>query len=312
MMALPSSQRGVALLVALLVVALAVLLISGLLDKGELTLARARNTLRSEQADAYADGLEAYAAQVLIKDSGENPGLDTHSDIWATPLPPQPVPGGVISAQMDDLNGCFNLNNLLFDEEHIWFTRLQNLLTALQLDPALADAIIDWVDMDAESHGNFGAEDANYLAQTMPYRAANRTFVHISELRLVRGITGSNYARLAPHICALPIATSVNLNTASVPVLMSLDPNITRAMAERLWQTGQARWTGVSQFVAALKPQGVDLKEIRGLSVDSSYFLLRGDIVVDDVPLIYRSVIERRQGFGTRVLMRYRGSDVML
>ncbi len=60
-------QRGVALLVALLVVALATILIAALLDRGELALARTRNVLRGEQAEAYAQGLEAYAAEVLIQ-----------------------------------------------------------------------------------------------------------------------------------------------------------------------------------------------------------------------------------------------------
>ncbi|MEO7014110.1 MAG: hypothetical protein ABI127_07335, partial [Dokdonella sp.] len=108
----PQRQRGVALLIALLAVALAVILIASLLDRGELAYARTRNALRGEQAIAYSEGLEAYAAQVLMRDRAENSNLDTLSDVWAMPLPPQEVPGGRISARMSDLNGCFNLNNL--------------------------------------------------------------------------------------------------------------------------------------------------------------------------------------------------------
>ena len=61
-------QRGVALLVALLVVALATVLIASLLDRGELGRARTRNQLREAQAQAYAQGLEVYAARVLQQD----------------------------------------------------------------------------------------------------------------------------------------------------------------------------------------------------------------------------------------------------
>ena len=88
-----SRQRGVALLVALLVVAIAVILVAALLDRGELALARTRNVLRGEQAEAYALGLDAYAAQVLVATANIT-GPDTNASPWATPLPAQEVPGG--------------------------------------------------------------------------------------------------------------------------------------------------------------------------------------------------------------------------
>ena len=62
-------QRGVALIIALLVVALAAILIAGLLDRGGLAAARTRNALREMQAEHYAKGLEDYAARVLTQDS---------------------------------------------------------------------------------------------------------------------------------------------------------------------------------------------------------------------------------------------------
>ena len=51
-------ERGVALIVALLVVAFATVLIAALLDRGELAAARTRNTLREMQAESYAKGLK--------------------------------------------------------------------------------------------------------------------------------------------------------------------------------------------------------------------------------------------------------------
>ena len=87
MNARPRHQRGVALLVALLVVALAVILVAALLDRGELALARTRNALRAQQAEAYARGVEIYAARILQDPSSET-GADTHASTWAVPLPP--------------------------------------------------------------------------------------------------------------------------------------------------------------------------------------------------------------------------------
>lgn len=310
----PYRQRGVALLIALLAVALALILIASLLDRGELAFARTRNALRGEQAIAYSEGLEAYAAQVLQRDQEENSSLDTFSDSWAVPLPPQEVPGGRISAHMSDLNGCFNLNNLAPGQPPVWRKRMQNLLLALELDPSLTGAIVDWIDADGNIDAEGGAEDNAYLAQPIPYRTADRVFTHVSELRLVRGVSGEIYARLAPEVCALPPGTLINLNTASTAVLMSLDSRMTAVLAERIRQNRQARWSDVSQALAEVTKQGIDFSadDKLGLGVTSSYFDARGEITLDGVPFGFSSVLERVTGTsrgGIHVLARSHGGE---
>ena len=185
------SQRGVALLVALLVVALATVLIAGLLDRGELTAARTRNQLRGAQAGAYAQGLEAYAARVLSQDQANGGQNDTSGDIWAVPLPPTPVPGGEITATMSDLDGRFNLNNLdpKFDTQQVWLRKFKLLLGALKLDPALAGVVHDW--MSPSTDPSISVGDAYYLAQPVPYRTSKNIFLHVSELRLLKGVSSA-------------------------------------------------------------------------------------------------------------------------
>lgn len=310
-------QRGVALIIALLAVALAVVLIAGLLDQGELAHARTRNALRGEQAIAYAEGLEAYAAQVLTRDRDSDPGVDSRSDPWAVPLPPQEVPGGRISARLFDLNGCFNLNNLIVPDARravIERKRLRNLIVNLKLDPALVGAIVDWLDADSSPDREGGAEDSFYLALPIPYRAANRAMAHVSELRLIRGVDDKAFAALAAETCALPPGTSINLNTASIAVLMSLDSRITAALAARIRQDGQARWTSVELALGEAVRQGVTLADADrlGLGVTSSYFLARAEISLDEVPFGFSSVLERVAAGprgGVHVLMRSRGSE---
>lgn len=310
----PGTQRGVALVIALLAVALALVLIASLLDRGELTYARTRNVVRGEQAAAYAEGLESFAAQVLMRDQDSNPQLDTLGEPWSLPLPTQPVPGGHISAHMRDLNGCFNLNNVIDDTRGVWRKRMRNLLTALQLDPALGGAIVDWLDADSSVDAEGGAEDAAYFAQAVPYRVGNRTFAHVSELRLVRGMDDDSYARLAAEVCALPAGTSINLNTASRAVLMSLDSRMTATLADRIRQDGHARWADVDSALREVAQQGVVIGDPDriGLGVTSSYFLARGEILLDEVPFSFSSVLERRSSGadgGIHVLARSRGDD---
>lgn len=310
-----SRQRGVALLVALLVVAIAVILVAALLDRGELALARTRNVLRGEQAEAYALGLDAYAAQVLTATHGTSTDPDTNASPWAVPLPAQSVPGGVIAASMRDLNGCFNLNNLAPPigsppawGPAAWGSTFGALLSALQLDARLNDAVQGWLDQ-ARIHD----EENFYLAQAVPYRARGGLFAHVSELRLVRGVTSEVYARLAPHVCALPPGTKININTATVPVLMAV-LGTTQALAERLWSGGHANYQGIDELTTAA---GIPAASVPSQLIDvrSDYFLLRGDIALDEVPFTTWSLIEYRQGSaagGVRVLARSRGSDEAL
>lgn len=317
MRASPKRQRGVALLVALLVVALAVILIAALLDRGELAFARTRNALRSEQADAYAQGLEIYAAQVLSKAQTERPGPDTNQSPWALPLPPQPVPGGVISAKMRDLNGCFNLNNLALppSNDNQWLAMFNRLLTNLGIsDPNLSGAVQSWLGVGSQM-GEINA--SYYLAQPIPYRPRNGLFVHVSELRMVAGVTAEVYAKLAPYVCALPPGTKMNLNTAAPPLLQSVMKGISATQAVALWNNGQANYSQASEFGTAIHIpllQQATAMPASMFDVQSTYFLARGDIVLDEVPFTFYSVIERSplggpHPRGIHVLARSRGSD---
>lgn len=302
-------QRGAALLIALLVVALATVVIAGLLDRGELAAARTRNLLRNEQVEAYQLGLEAYAARVLLRDRDEGM-VDSNSDVWSLPLPPTPVPGGTLGGTMRDLDGCFNLNNLNAERSSsLWMDRFRRLLTVQGLDAHIADAVKDWLDPGGDPEDG-GAEDNAYLTAQPPYRAANRAFAHVSELRLVRGVSGEAYARLVPYVCAVPAGNALNVNTASVPVLRSLSDKITDAMAQRLWQRGQAHWSDLNTFVGELRGQSVILSaaEQEQLGVSSQYFLARGEIELDGLDFHTQSVIERGPG-RLRVLQRGRAEE---
>ena len=300
------TQGGVALLVALLVVALATVLIAGLLDRGELAIARTRNGLRSAQAEAYVGGLEAYAARVLEQDLN-NDRVDTAGDMWAVPLPPTPVPGGQISATMRDLDGRFNLNNLSPDNplQSQWHLAFLRLLTALKLDPNLAPTIEDWMSHDASSRG-----DGYYLAQPVPYRSAHNIFYHVSELRLVKGVSGEVYAQLAPHLSALPVGTTINVNTATVPVLMTLRDDVTQQMAQALWQQGQANFKSLQDLSNVIPNLAPTCQQCYGVA--SHFFLARGDIALDGLPFVFYSMLDRIDSgpdAGVHVLQRSRGED---
>jgi general secretion pathway protein K len=307
------TQRGVALLTAVLVVALATILLASMLDRNGVSYARTRNLSRAAQADALALGLEDWAKDILRRDEANLPERDTIRDAWATPLPPTPVPGGQVAGVMRDLNGCFNLNGLYRDGQRsdAQIARFTRLLLALKLNPDIAAAAADWVDSDLQPD-LLGAEDQYYLSRQPAYRAPNRAFAHVSELRLVRGVDDDTYAALAPHVCALPVLPrrgplddpwALNVNTATLAVLMSLSEQMTEPMARQLWREGQADYANTSVFMEALRNVGVSDVPEDGLSVRSVLFEARAEVRLEDLPFSYISVIERSRT-GLRVLSR--------
>jgi general secretion pathway protein K len=309
-------QRGVALIIALLVVALATVLIAALLDRGELNAARVRNQLRQTQALAYAQGLEAYAARVLQQAQASGAQADSNNSPWAVPLPPTKVPGGDIVGTMRDRNGCFNLNNLIDPSGAIdaqWLAIFQRLLRVLKLDVKLADAVVAWMN-------NKSADDPYYLQQEIPYRPSRQAMAHVSELRLVKGVSVEVYARLAPEVCALPRGSTINVNTASVAVLMSLADAVDEQTAKAIWQDGHANLSSADQLPSQLKFGTSALpcsNSVGGHCVDvkSTFFLARADITLDELPFVYYSLIERLDGnsgipnAGIRVIERSSGGD---
>jgi general secretion pathway protein K len=181
---------------------------------------------------------------------------------------------------------------------------LQRLLENLELKPALAQAIADWVDPDSDPQFPDGAEDSDYAVLNPPYLAANRPFIDPSELRLVKDLDPETYAKLAPVVCALPPGTPLNVNTTPTPVLAALGKEgLKPADLEHLSKERPAAgYKTVDEFLnAARLTVEAPIKAL--LSVDSQYFLLRVEARVGDGRAMLYSMLYRDEN-GVRVLRR--------
>lgn len=121
-MALGGRQRGAALVVALLVFAIAAALMVGLQRDFTLAMQRGSNSLVKEQAWSYLLGAESLAELALladtVTDAQRSAPRDDLSELWAQEATPYPLDeGGLLAGQLEDLQGRFNLNNLLTDAD---------------------------------------------------------------------------------------------------------------------------------------------------------------------------------------------------
>jgi len=301
-------QRGVALLTALIVVALATVAAVAMASRQQYDIRRTGNLLQSEQAGQYALGVEAWAGQVLRRDR-KNGDTDNLGEDWATVLPPLEVDGGHLAGRIEDLQGRFNLNDLVVDGKASApdVARFRRLLVDLSLDPRIAEAVVDWIDPDLDVTLPGGAEDGTYLGRTPAYRAANRPMADASELRLVAGVDAKAYAALRPYVTALPEHTAIDVNTAPAAVLRCLADGLSDAEAQALVDgRGDKGYPSVEDFLRqpAFAGRKVDAN---GISVSSHYFVVMSTVQVGRITQRYRAVLARAQDGTTTTIMRTRG-----
>ena len=230
-------QRGTALLTAILVVAIATSIAASLTWELFLDQRRAFGRVAVDHGLMYSFGAESWAKQILRDDAQDNQ-VDHPGEGWATQITPLPIEGGQIQGRIEDLQGRFNLNNLIDAAgatDPAAVEGFRRLLAALDLDVRLADRMADWIDRDVEPNFPDGAEDGEYLSRQPPFRAANRPVTSISEVLLVYPEFGqSGYDTLRPYITALPRGTLININTALPVVLLSAAENLGFQEAERI------------------------------------------------------------------------------
>jgi general secretion pathway protein K len=231
-------QRGVALIIALILVALATILATKLSFDGFLELKRTTGVLAAEQALQFGLGAEALAADVLIQDLQTSGGYTTLAGPWAQvtqPLPitpdnnPEGEPIGTMQGSLEDMQGRFNLNSLArlgpdgVTEDPLPLQQFQRLLASVGVEPKWAGLARDWIDQDDVVGNPDGAEDSVYTSQTPPYRTGNFPMMSPTELMNLPGFGADRYRKIAPYVTALPNAnTQINLCTAPALVLESL------------------------------------------------------------------------------------------
>ncbi len=222
------SQRGVALITAVLIVALATILAVSVGFKGYLDQRRTATTFALDQAFEVALGGEAWASDALRRDALQSPKTDDFTEEWATPIPPIPIEGGEFEGLLEDMQGRFNLNSLVIFEggeykvDKLAVERFARLLEILEIEEKWATFIADWIDSDADAGFPSGAEDSSYTSLTPAYRTANMPITRVSELLAVAEFGLERYRKLEPYVAALPIGSRINLCTASMELLDAL------------------------------------------------------------------------------------------
>lgn len=305
-------QAGVALIMVLMAFALGSILAAGMMSRQSIMIHRMGNYLTQSEAQSLALGAEAFGRQILQRDweqdSQEESFIDHPNEDWAQHAVALPVDAGAIEAQINDLQGRLNLNGLVAENgepNELMQERFERLFAALDIRSVAVEALIDWIDENDQPTGAAGAEDGEYLRYSPAYRAANQPFVHVSELRLMDGISRQDYLALRPHVAALPDGNQeLNVNFATPEVIRSLHERISEAEANSVVATArETPFTDMQDFLAQPEFSGLGLSD-EGLGLRSFFFEVAARVTVSNNVQHQLSVLHRAEDGEIQVISR--------
>ncbi len=326
-------QRGVALLTAVILVAVAAIVATAIAWQSQLAARRGIAVFTVAQSLAFAKGAEAIAAYALRQNLQQNPKTIAPNQLWAKPYGPVEMDAGVVlEASLEDQSGKFNLNSVVMTagagatpipgapppapgaatlvENKDAVGIFTALLTNLQINTDYAARLVDWIDADDQPSFPGGAEDSFYLAQQPPHRTLNMPITSVSEL-LAMGMDRASYDKLAPLVTALPVDTKLNICTAPGEVLdafagvrtYALDVSELNAQRQQsdCYPDSAAFLSGVG---AAQKPYVQS-----HIGTASHYFRLRTWITIGTTRFTLYSLINQQASGQIRPVLRTFGTE---
>jgi general secretion pathway protein K len=228
-------QRGVALITALLVVALAVTAAIGMSVRDQTQIQRTTLVFEQDLARSLLLGAEVMALRLL--EQWDNLDELPWDECLSPPLP-LVIDDIDLIARLENLHCRFNLNSLARAEDPpvAAFADLvaragagANL--AAWQGEQLAAAVRDWMDPETD--------DPVYRLRTPPERSGNRPFLLASELNRVQGMTPEIWETIAPYVTARPGTDNL--------IDMERAPDVVRdAMAGQTGEPEGLRWFRLS------------------------------------------------------------------
>lgn len=305
------NQRGVALVLTLLILTL--LVVTGLemnrAVRVEATLAENFRDLTQASCIAQS-GVEV--ARALLQD--DDPSYDGLNERWAkfetlSALSAQFFPEGHFAGRILDENSKFNPNGVTDRYGNLNKKKkdqLERLLLLLGQPADWMDALLDWLDADDQPMPR-GAEKDFYLSKKSPHLPKNGPLDSLDELLLIRGVAPSLlYGEEGKEglIDYLTVRSDgkININTAGLPVLMSLSPQIDRSMAQAVMAYRLEKPFRKPEDLRSLPGWDAVYPAISSeITVGSSFFSVEIVGLYRDARATVQAVIQR-EGKKTRVL----------
>ena len=207
---------------------------------------------------------------------------------------------GSFIIKAEDENSKFNLNSIVYlNGQKNAYDAFKKLLDTLGLEESIADRIADWIDQNSDPRLRDSEEGAK-----------NGYLDSVDELLLIKGIDRQTYEKLSPYVTVYGYdGTSgsrlININTAPIPVIMSLAEGISKDDAQRIVNARELKpftGTGDENFAVAagsLKAYFTDDKVV----MDASNFRITAIAEENKIKRVIEAVV--RIGGGSQGVILY-------
>ena len=289
-----TTQRGTAVIMAMLVVAVAAALVSGAMWQQSALIRETENELHYSQARWLLRGAIDWAG-VILREDARTSSVDHAGEPWSVPLADTRLnendgrPPAYLAGSIEDEQAKFNLRNLVVNQEvdARELAGLRRLLAAVRINETVAEAI--------------AARIQAAVRAAMAQRPA-LGLVELEDLLAVEGMDGAALERLRPFVTVLPEPTPVNANTASPEVLTSQFAQLGILEARRVVAARErAYFKDLGDVRARLIDAGATAAGDVPIAVATRYFAIEGMVSYGNARLHARALV-RRDGNRIEVL----------
>lgn len=288
-------QRGTALLLAMVILALIATLSAGMIAQQQRAVAvEAAERARAQSAWVLVGALDW--ARLLLREDARSGNVDDLGEPWAVPLAEARLstflaadrqapsedegPDAFLSGLVQDMQARYNLHNLLTDEGKVDDKEREVLQRLCQII-GLPDGVADRIAAGMAAAAAEDAEEAPLLPLTL------------DQLNWL-GIEAETIAQLRPFAIVLPGRTGVNVNTAPREVIAAAVEGLDLGGAERLVQRRMRTPYKSMDEVTKDLPEGLAPPPENRLAVGSRFFEVIGRLRLDERVFEERSIVERR------------------
>ncbi|MDQ2820397.1 MAG: type II secretion system minor pseudopilin GspK [Pseudomonadota bacterium] len=293
-------QRGVAVITALLLTTLAITIVASLFWQQQVQVRSMENQRLHLQIQWILRGTLDWTKLILQQEARTQSNYASLKDVWAVPLANTRIDQYVdrervagesfdanLSGQIFDAQGRYNLTNLALNGTPVQAQILvfKQLLTVLQLDPALAAGVAQLV---------ASSQEVAATASQGPTAAKLIKPLELEDCLDVQGFTVEMLDKLRKFAVVLPDPTDVNVNTAPAEVLAAVLAMPLSTAQAVVTNRDRSAWNDLAKFKNELLTTWGVTAPLAGITINTEWFLVQSWLKLDRASLNTEALINRK------------------
>jgi general secretion pathway protein K len=276
-----SDSTGSALIITLLLVTILVSLVVNFAYEVQIDMSTLSNWSYAQKASFIAKSGQNLSAQYISELGSEAYTYERKTEL---PVKKYFAPNVNLTITIEDESSRFNVNSIINERGEIdekYLESLKKLIEYLNINPNQALIIADWIDTDSEPRG-FDSENSS----------KNDLLWSTDELKLIEGIDKETFDKLRPYITVFG-NNQININTAELPVLLSLDPDMTEELANRIIDYRKdSPFEKANQVQTLTGLEQVGVKMLDRITVKAAEFRVISQATVSEITRVIESVVD--------------------